>query len=82
MPDSTIVPTIIQYFLSDPWITFKVLFLILFILYFGFSLIVIRQVQLMTDTLQTEVSPVLRSFALLHAIVSLGIVIGMAVWMF
>lgn len=50
-------------------------FIALAILYFVFSLIVVRQVQLMTDTLVTEVSPVLRAFSILHAGIALGIVV-------
>lgn len=45
------------------------------ILYFIFSLIVVRQVSLMTETLITEVSPLLRAFSIIYAGVALGIVI-------
>jgi hypothetical protein len=45
------------------------------ILYFIFSLIVVRQINLMTDTVITEVAPYLRAFAIIHAGVALGIII-------
>lgn len=43
--------------------------------YFIFSLIVVRQVNLMTETLVTEVSPILRAFSIIHAGLALGAVI-------
>ncbi|MCL5784448.1 MAG: hypothetical protein M1142_03790 [Patescibacteria group bacterium] len=52
---------------------FGVLTLIIF--YFIFSLIIVRQVKLMTETLMTEVTPLLRAFAILHAGFALGIII-------
>ncbi|MCL4366736.1 hypothetical protein M1563_01055 [Patescibacteria group bacterium] len=61
--------------LSSFWWVVKVALLILSGLYFIFSLIVVRQVSLMTETLITEVSPFLRAFSILHAGVALGIVI-------
>ena len=54
---------------------YKIAFLILFALYFIFSLIVIRQVQIMTDTLVTEVAPVLRALAIIQAGVALAVLI-------
>lgn len=57
------------------WLTVKILLVLLSVLYFIFSLIVVRQVNLMTDTLITEVAPFLRAFAIIHAGVALGIVI-------
>lgn len=54
---------------------FKAGFIILSILYFIFSLIVIRQVNLMTQTLITEAAATLKAFSLLHALLSLGAVI-------
>ena len=53
----------------------KVGILIFASLYFIFSLIVVRQVSLMTETLITEVSPILRAFSIIHAGVALGIII-------
>lgn len=56
-------------------LVFKILLLTLFGLYFIFSLIVVRQVQLMTDTLITEVSPLLKAFSIIHAGIALGVLI-------
>lgn len=53
----------------------RILFLILAALYFIFSLFVIRQVNLMTETLITEVGTVLRVFALFHTLVALAVVV-------
>lgn len=49
--------------------------LLLAALYFAFSLIVVRQVSLMTETLITEVAPLLRAFSIIHAGLALGIII-------
>ncbi len=57
------------------WLIVKSAFIVLAGLYFIFSLIVVRQVNLMTDTLITEVAPFLRAFAIIHAGVALGIII-------
>lgn len=63
--------------LSNPFVTnaFKSGFVILSILYFIFSLIVIGQIRLMTDTVTTEAGSLLRFFSILHAGISLGIVV-------
>lgn len=45
------------------------------VLYFIFSLLVVRQVHLMTETLITEVTPLLRAGAIFHAGLSLGVII-------
>lgn len=57
------------------WFVVAVLMGILFFLYFIFSLIVVRQVRLMTDTLITQISPVLRALSVIHAIIALGILV-------
>ncbi len=62
-------------FLSQFFIVIKIAFLILATFYFFFSLIVVRQVQLMTDTLITEVSPLIRAFTIVHAGLALAIII-------
>src|SRR3989344_1687020 len=49
--------------------------LLLAVLYFIFSLIVVRQVSLMTDTLMTEVAPLIRAFSIIHAGLALGIIL-------
>lgn len=57
------------------WLIVKATFILLAGLYFVFSLIVVRQVNLMTETLITEVAPFLRAFAIIHAGAALGIII-------
>lgn len=57
------------------WFTFKVGIMILGGLYFIFSLVIVRQVSLMTETLITEVAPLLRAFSIIHAGLALGIII-------
>lgn len=61
--------------LEGVWLIMRVGIIILAVFYFIFSLIVLRQVNLMTETLITEVSPLLRAFAILHAGLALGIII-------
>lgn len=53
----------------------KVGLLLLSALYFIFSLIVVRQVSLMTKTLITEVAPLIRAFSIIHAGLALGIIL-------
>lgn len=62
-------------FLDGLWLVIAIGMELLFILYFIFSLIVVRQVNLMTDTLITTVAPTLRFLAVIHAGVALGVVI-------
>lgn len=57
------------------WFIVRGAIIILSVLYFIFSLIVVRQVNLMTETLITEVAPLLRAFAIIHSGIALGIVI-------
>ncbi len=54
------------------WILFDWGVVLFTILYFVFSLIVVRQVNLMTETLITQVSGYIRVFAILHALFALG----------
>lgn len=61
--------------LDSFWQIVRFTILILSVLYFIFALIVVRQVNLMTETLITEVAPLLRAFSILHAGLALGIVI-------
>lgn len=49
--------------------------ILLLTLYFFFSLIVVRQVKLMTETLITEVAPFIRAFSILHAGFALGLIL-------
>lgn len=57
------------------WFIVKVGLVILAVLYFIFSLIVLRQVNLMTETLITENAGLLRAFAIIHAGIALGVIV-------
>lgn len=57
------------------WAVPRIAILILASFYFIFSLIVARQINLMTETLVTKNSPVLRAFAIIHSGFALGIII-------
>lgn len=61
--------------LDNFWQIVRVIILVAAVLYFIFSLIVVRQVNLMTETLITEVAPLLRAAAIIHAGVALGVII-------
>ncbi len=55
-------------------VTFKIGILIILFLYAIFALIIVRQVNLMTQTLHTRVSPIVSAFALLHAGFAVGFI--------
>lgn len=57
------------------WMIVRFLLFTLAIIYFLFSLVVVRQINLMTETLITEVAPFLRAFAIIHAGVALGVIV-------
>ena len=57
------------------FLAFKVLLTVLAGLYFIFTLVVIRQVNLMTESLSTEVDPAIRIFSFFYAILSLGVLV-------
>lgn len=57
------------------WLVPRAGILILASLYFVFSLIVARQINLMTETLVTENSPSLRAFAIIHCGLAIGVII-------
>jgi hypothetical protein len=54
---------------------FKLGFILFGVLYFIFSLIAIRQVTIMADTVRTEGGSILKALAIFHAGLALGIVI-------
>lgn len=54
---------------------FNIGFLLFAILYFIFSLVVIRQVNLMSETVITEGAPLLKIIAIMQALLALGIII-------
>lgn len=57
------------------WLIVKIFAIFGLGIYVLFSLIVVRQVQLMTDTLEVGFESPIRLIALLHLIVSLGVFI-------
>jgi len=80
--DPTVSQALISAFLTDNWIIFKFSLVVLFFFYFIFTLIIVRQVQLMTDTLITHVSPLLRALSVAYAIIGLVVLIGMTILLF
>jgi hypothetical protein len=71
MPVETVTPTSLEWV----YFVFKTAILLISLLYLVFSLIVVRQVNLMTETIITEVTPFLRFLSVLHAGLSLGVII-------
>ncbi len=63
--------------LSNPFVlfAFKIGFIIIAVLYFVFSLIVIGQIRLMTETVTTEAGALLRFFSIIHAGIALGLIV-------
>lgn len=57
------------------WSALQIILLFISVLYFIFTLIVIRQVRLMTETLVTETAPALRALSIFYGLISLGVVI-------
>lgn len=53
----------------------KVVILIILVFYAIFALIVVRQVDLMSKTLITEVSPILKAFSVFHAGFAIGLIV-------
>lgn len=63
--------------LNNPFIlfAFKIGFVVIAILYFVFTLIVIGQVRMMTETVSTEAGSLLRFFSIIHAGIALGLIV-------
>ena len=53
----------------------KVAILIILVFYAIFALIVVRQVDLMSKTLITKVSPILKAFSIIHAGFAIGLIV-------
>ena len=65
-----------NFFDSDTVLFFlKTAVLIILAFYAIFALMVVRQVDLMSKTLITRVSPILSAFSILHAGVAIGLII-------
>ncbi len=54
---------------------FKITFILFSAAYFIFSLVVVRQIMLMTQVVRTEGGLILRFIGFLHALVALGIIV-------
>lgn len=54
---------------------FKIGFILFVALYFIFSLVVIRQVNSMSETIKTEGSVILKTLSIFHALLALGAVV-------
>ena len=63
------------------WLIFKGLVLLIAICYFLFTLIVVRQVNLMTEIVMTRGGSVMRFLAIIYSGVSLGMVILFLGWL-
>ncbi len=57
------------------FISLKIAILIILVFYAIFALIVVRQVDLMSKTLITEVSPILKAFSIIHAGFAIGLIV-------
>lgn len=62
-------------YLDLPLTVLKWVILLILSLYAIFSLIIIRQVDLMSKTLITGVSPVVKAFAIIHAGFAIGLIL-------
>ncbi len=68
--------TPINFFESEAISLFlKAAILIILAFYAIFALMVVRQVDLMSKTLITKVSPILKAFSILHAGVAIGLIV-------
>lgn len=63
------------------WYPIKIGFVSFAVLYFIFSLILIRQVSLMTETVKTELGALIRFLSVLFATVALSIVVLFVIWL-
>lgn len=64
-----------QFFLEGIWFFARILIVIFLGLYFIFSLIIVRQVNLMTETVETTAAPFLKILAIMYAITTLILLI-------
>lgn len=72
------MPTIIPLNPFDPGfalLLLKIAFLIILVFYAIFALLIVRQVDLMSKTLITKVSPILKAFSILHAGFAVGLIL-------
>ncbi len=62
-------------FIGGAVVLAKVGFVLFAALYFLFSLIIVRQINLMSETVITEGAPVLRALSIIHAGVALALIV-------
>lgn len=62
-------------FLTNSVFVIKIAVLVFSVLYFIFTLVVIRQVGLMTETVKTQAAPILKLMSFLYALLALGAVV-------
>ena len=66
----------VNFFESETVLIFlKVVILIILVFYAIFALLVTRQVDLMSKTLITKVSPALKAFSIIHAGFAIGLIV-------
>ncbi|TSC87871.1 MAG: Uncharacterized protein G01um10147_374 [Microgenomates group bacterium Gr01-1014_7] len=66
----------VNFFASEAILVFlKVAILIILAFYAIFALLIVRQVDLMSKTLITTVSPILKGFSIIHAGVAIGLIV-------
>ena len=53
----------------------KTTILLILVFYAIFALLIVRQVDLMSKTLITEMSPILKAFSIIHAGVAIGLIV-------
>lgn len=71
---TTIIPS--NFFASGAMLVFlKAAILLILIFYAIFALMIVRQVDLMSKTLITSVSPILKAFSIIHAGIAIGFII-------
>lgn len=70
-----VTPNFINTLIQDPAIIFRFGFAVFAVLYFIFTLVVIRQVNLMTQTVVTEGGFLLRLASYIYAVLGLGVLV-------
>ena len=75
MNTSNFILKIVDVIAKDPWIIAKPFFLVGFLVYTAFAIIVVRQVKLMSQTLNGLLYTPLRLISLIHLGVAIGVFI-------
>jgi len=65
-------PKILIDLIADPWILLRILFLIAFLIYFAFAVVVVRQIDLMSRTLNDKLNFPLKVASLIHLLIALA----------